>query len=596
MNGKRLGSMSLSSTRRQVVGLLGAGAVVSLLPGAMAATPAGGRAGARPNVVLIVLDDIGFAELGAFGSEIHTPTIDALAQAGLRYNHFDSKAICAPTRASLLTGRNCQTVHMEDLPPTRVKGPPPGTPFGQGLRKAGEGLAISGEMPLNAETLPMALRSAGYSTYALGKWHLCPTYSDQPERNKVWMPLQRGFDYYYGFLSGHSDQYHPPIVENNDPPFDPYHPGYHLSVDLIDHAITKMDPAKDPGKPKFLYLAMGAAHSPYQVPKAYVDAYRGHYNEGWDVLREARFERQKRMGIIPANTKLPPREKGDAAWETLDEQHKRVFARFMETYAGFITHADEQIGRLINYLKTTGQYDNTLFILLTDNGAASEGGPNGGWNREYADKTPVTEMDAHLDEAGSPTTHMLYQRPWAYAGDTSLRRYKLWPFLGGVRTPLMISWQARIKDRGAIRRQYVDMIDLAPTILEAAGSAFAAKVDGVEQIPVAGKSILKTVVSPTAPTRSVQFFELRGNRAITQGKWRAVAMHKIGTSHDDDLWQLFDTEADFSESTDLSKRYPEKLAELKKLWWSEAKKYTDMPLIEPVPFLYKMNGIDDAFD
>jgi arylsulfatase len=591
--GTKKQSTTGASTRRQVVTLMGASAAAAMLPmsGALAAK----AKGTRPNIVLIVLDDVGFCDLGAFGSEIRTPTIDALARTGLRYNHFDTKAICAPSRASLLTGRNCQTVNMEDLPPTRVKGPAPGTPMGQGLRDPSKGLATSGEMPLNAETLPMALKKVGYSTTALGKWHLCPTYSDQPERNKVWMPLQRGFDYFYGFLSGHSDQYHPPIVENNNPPVDPFRPGYHLSVDLIDHAITQMDPEKEPGKPKFLYLAMGAAHSPLQVPKAYIDAYRGQYDQGWDALRQARFERQKRMGIIPASTKLPPREKGDAAWDSLDDQHKRVFARFMETYAGFITHADEQIGRLVNYLKMTGQYDNTLFVLITDNGAASEAGANGGFFHEYNETVPVSEMYAHLDEAGGPSTQMLYPRPWAYAGDTPFRRYKIWPYLGGVRTPLIVSWQAQIKDHGKIRQQYTDIIDLAPTLLEAAGGAFATQIGGTEQIPVAGKSIAKTFTSATAPTRDVQFFELRGNRAVTQGRWRAVAMHKLGTSHDDDQWQLFDTDADFSESTDLSKKFPAKLEELKKLWWAEAKKYTDTPEIEPVPHLYKVNGIGDAF-
>jgi arylsulfatase len=598
MGTQRRNAASVASTRRQIVTLMGACAATALLstPVALAGKVAKNNSPAkRPNIVLIVFDDTGFSDLGAFGSEIRTPYLDALATAGLRYNHFDSKAICAPTRASLLTGRNCQTVNMEDLPPTNVKGPAPDTPLGQGVMGAGMGQALSGEMPLNAQTMPAALQAAGYSTYALGKWHLCPMYKDQPDRNKIWMPRQRGFDYFYGFLSGHADQYHTPIVENNNPPIDPYRPGYHFSVDLIDHAITVMDPQKDAGKPKFLYLAMGAAHSPYQVPKAYIDAYRGRYDKGWDVLRQERFERQKKMGIIPANTKLPPRENGDAAWDSLDAQHKRVFARFMETYAGFITHADEQIGRLINYLKQTGEYDNTLFVVLTDNGAASEAGANGGFFHEYGETVPVSEMDAHLDEAGSPSTQMLYPRPWAYAGDTPLRRYKLWPYLGGVRTPMFVAWPGHLKGQGQIRHQPVDMIDLAPTLLEVAGTKFATTVAGVEQIPVAGKSILPTFTSATAPTRDVQFFELRGNKAIRQGKWRAVGMHKMGTSHDADQWQLFDTEADYSESTDLSKKYPDKLEELKRLWWSEAKKYTDTPKVEPVPFLYKMNGIGDAF-
>lgn len=547
----------------------------------------------QPNVIMILLDDVGFADIGSFGAEIKTPNIDALAESGLRFNRFDTNSICAPTRASLITGRNAQTVNMEDLPPKHMPGfmPAPGPSKDVPL---GTGPATSGELPLNAQTVADAFRSEGYATYALGKWHLAPEYAKENEwRNHEFWPLKKGFDYYYGFISGHADHWNPELIENNEEIRTPKMPGYHLSVDLTDHAIHLMD--KNNTKPKFLYFAMGAAHAPLHVPKRYIDEYKGVYDMGWDKLREQRFERQKELGIIPENTVLPERDKGDVAWDSLSEQQKRVYARFMETYAGFITHTDEQIGRLVQHLKDTGQYENTMIIFASDNGAAPEAGQKGGFYEAYTDKTTVEQMDADLDKAGGPETYMLYQRPWAWAGATPFRRYKLWPFAGGVRTPLIINWPGHVADPGAIREQYVQLIDLAPTMLDAAGAEFANEVEGVKQIPVAGKSILPVLRDQSAETRDVQFFQLRGQRAITQGKWKAIAMHKLGTDFADDEWVLFDTEADFSESNNLADKYPQKVEELKKLWWSEANKYSNPAVVKPSESMYKYNQMDDAF-
>lgn len=539
-----------------------------------------------PNVILIVLDDVGFADFGSFGSEIKTPNIDALAESGVRYNRFDTSAISAPTRAAIVTGRNNQTVNMEDLPPDNVNAPSKETPHGTGP-------ATSGEIPENAQNIAQALKSAGYDTYALGKWHLAPNYKDDLARNQSFWPRQRGFDYFYGFLSGHTNQYKPALVENNQKITPPNHPEYHLSVDLVDHAIKRIDQKSE--QPKFIYLALGAAHSPYHVPQSYIKNYSGKYDQGWDQLRLDRFEKQKKLGIIPQNTLLPVREKGDAAWDSLDTEQKKVYARFMETYAGFMTHTDEQIGRLVDYLKETGQYDDTLIILLSDNGAAPEGGVNGGFRTAYMDKTTVKEMYDNLDDAGGPKTDMLYQRPWAYAGATPFKRYKLWPYLGGVRTPLIVSWPSHIQPPNSIRSQYVSVIDIAPTILEAAGTSFATEVDGVKQIPVAGKSFLETLNSDDAKTRDVQYFQLRSQRAITQGNWRAVALHRYNTSYNDDQWQLFNTAEDFSESTDLAQKYPEKLKELQQLWWDEARKYSDPAVVDPSEFFYNFNRMEDGF-
>lgn len=549
---------------------------------AKAAAPA--RPATRPNVVVIVLDDVGFSDLGAFGSEIDTPNIDALARDGLRYNRFDSRAICSATRASLLTGRNNQTVRMEDLA-SYAKKPDPA-----------DQSASKGELPVNAQTLPQALKAAGYATIGAGKWHLTPAYDEEPGQNQRSWPRQRGFDQFYGFLSGWTDQYKPTLVEDNRHLPTPDRAGYHFSVDITDQAIRRWaeSRATAAGQPRFLYLAYGAAHSPLQVPASYIDRYKGRYDKGWDALRAERFARQKQMGIVPADTVLPERNVGDAAWDSLDPQRRRVFARFMETYAGFLSHADEQVGRLIAALKQSGDYDNTLFVLISDNGAASEGGADGQFNH-YSGKTSVAEMDAGLAKLGGPDIHPLYQRPWAMAGVSPFRRYKLWPYAGGVRTPLIMTWKAGIKAAGAIRQQPVDTIDLAPTILDAVGAHFDDAVNGVKQIPVAGRSIKATWQSPVAATRPTQFFELRGNRAIRSGKWRAVAMHRIDTDFEQDQWQLFDTSTDFAEANDVSARYPAKLAELKALWWKEARRYSDPPVTKPVPMLYKMNRIEDAF-
>lgn len=534
---------------------------------------------AKPNIVLIVLDDVGFSDLGAFGSEIRTPNIDALAAAGLRYNHFDSKAVCTPTRAALLTGRNPQTVRMADLPTNK---------------RTDDITRDRGEIALNAQMLPQALKAAGYRTYGVGKWHLGPEYEDgKPGNNASW-PRQRGFDRFYGFYNGWTDQYHPDLIEGNEKLPKPDKPGYHFSVDMADKAIADIDDAA--GKPFFLYFAMGTAHAPLQVPSAYIERYRVVYAKGWDAIRAERFDRMKRIGIIPADTVPSERAKGDRPWDALSEDEKAVFARYMATYAGFIEHADAQIGRVVQQLKATGQYDNSIIMLLSDNGAASEAGQNGGFETMYRpSKFSIAEQRARIDDIGTAKLHAEYPRPWAWAGSTPFRRYKVWPYAGGVRTPLILSWPAVVRDSGAVRTQFVDAIDLAPTLLDAAGTGFAKSVDGQAQMPVAGRSIRPTIRNPSAPTRSVQYFELRGQRAITSGHWRAVAMHKYGTDFAKDKWELFDLSKDYSESTDLATRYPAKLAAMKALWWREARKYSTPALAEPLEIFAKRARFDDAF-
>ncbi|MCI4591702.1 arylsulfatase [Sphingobium sp. BYY-5] len=533
----------------------------------------------KPNIVLIVLDDVGFSDLGAFGSEIRTPNIDALAAGGLRYNRFDSKAICTATRAALLTGRNNQTVRMADLPTNS---------------RTNDLSRDRGELPANAQLLPQALKAAGYRTYGVGKWHLGPEFEDGSPGNNASWPLQRGFDRFYGFYLGWTDQYHPDLIDGNQVLPKPDKPGYHFSADMADHAIADIDDAA--GKPFFLYFAMGAGHAPLQVPRAYIDRYRGVYEKGWDAIRAERFARMQKSGIIPPGTFLTDRAAADRPWEALSEDEKIVFARYMATYAGFLEHADEQIGRVVQRLKNTGLYDNTIIMLISDNGAASEAGQEGSFEKMYRpNKLSFAQQRARIDDIGTDKVQPEYPRPWAWAGDTPLRRYKVWPYAGGVRTPLIVSWPSMIRDGGAVRTQFVDPIDLAPTLLDAAGTSFARTVDGVAQIRVAGQSIRATFRDPAARTRSVQYFELRGQRAITSGHWRAVAMHKYGTDFAKDKWELFDLSKDYSESTDLASRYPAKLEEMKTLWWREARKYSTPPLAEPPEIFAKRARYDDAF-
>lgn len=567
--------------------LLITGAVIALGSASLAAVsakrtePAAARpASQRPDIVLIVLDDVGFSDIGAFGSEIRTPAIDALAQGGLRYNRFDTKAICSPTRASLMTGRNSQTVRMEDLASTRA------TPDDRD-----EGMS-KGELPSNAQAVAQALRGAGYDTWAIGKWHLAPSY----DKAKASWPLQRGFDHFYGFIGGWSDQYRPELVDGNASVPVPATAGYHLSIDLVDHAIAALSaPPGTDRQPRFVYLALGAAHAPIQVPKRYIDPYVATYAKGWDAIRAERFARLKAMGVIPRGTILPPRDSGDPSWASLSDQQRQVYTRFMATYAGFLTQADEQIGRLVARLKRSGRFDNTLIVLLSDNGAAPEGGQAGGFRRPYFDQTPLADIARDLDQLGGPTTQPLYQRPWAMASDTPFRRYKLWPYAGGIRTPLIVSWPARIRAKGVVRTQLIDAVDIAPTLLDAAGTRFSPRIAGKAQIPVAGRSILRSFASPSAGGRQVQYFELRGNRAITSGRWKAVAMHRSGTPFDQDRWELFDTSRDFAEAHDVAALYPRQLEAMKALWWREARTYSKPPVAEPTKLIQSFRLFDDAF-
>ncbi|MDX1980747.1 MAG: arylsulfatase [Bryobacteraceae bacterium] len=518
-----------------------------------------------PNILYIVLDDTGFADLGCYGSEIATPNIDALASGGLLYNNFHCKAICSPSRASLLTGRNSHSIGMKEL-----AGDDQGYPHSRG------------RVTPAAATVAQVLQASGYSTFGAGKWHLVPGRDMKASGDRTHWPLRKGFDRWYGFLSGWTDQYHPDLVEDNHAIRRPARPDYHFSVDIVDQSLEMGGAhiAADPRKPFFLYLAFGATHAPVQVPKSYIDKYVPVFEKGWDRLREERFKRQLELGIVPAGTRLPARNPGDPAWTDLTDQERAVFTRFMAAYAGFLEHTDQQIGRVVNWLKQNKLFENTAIFLLSDNGGAPEAGTRGGFARPYGDRTTVEQMHQRLDELGSEKTQPLYQRPWAMASVAPFKYYKLWPYAGGVQTPFIVSWPAGIRKPG-IRKQFTDIIDVTPTVYDITGITPPPAFHGVCQMPLQGKSIRTTFEDPQSPDpRDTQYYELWGSRGIWHKGWKAVGIHVPGTDFDEDRWELYDVRNDFSESVDLAARNPAKLEEMKKLWWSEAARYGALPLLE----------------
>lgn len=519
-----------------------------------------------PNIVYILLDDTGFSDLHCYGSEVATPHMDALAAAGLLYNNFHTKAICSPTRASLLTGRNSHAVGMKEL-----AGDDQGYPHSRG------------RVTPAAATVAQILGSNGYSTYGVGKWHLVPTADMRASGSRAHWPLQKGFDRWYGFLSGWTDQYKPDLFEDNHTLPRPARPGYHFSVDIVDKALqwlTDHRATAATAKPFFLYVAFGATHAPIQVPKPYTDKYIGTFEKGWDEIRRERHRRQISLGVIPPNTKLAARNPGDPAWSELPAEERAVHTRFMAAYAGFLEHTDEQIGRLISHLKATNQFDNTAIFLMSDNGGAPEAGVKGGFVRPYGDRTPMREMHERIDEMGTPTTQPLYPRPWASVSSTPFPFYKLWPHAGGVQTPFVFSWPAGVKQTG-LRKQFVDVIDITPTVLDITGIEAPGVYAGVCQMPMQGKSIRATFENPnTAHPRDRQYYELWGSRGIWHNGWKAVGIHTPGGNFDDDRWALYHVESDFAETEDLAAKHPDKLAELKKLWWEEAERNGALPLLE----------------
>jgi arylsulfatase A-like enzyme len=535
-----------------------------------------------PNVAIIVLDDIGFAQLGCFGSAIATPAIDRLAAGGLRYNRFHVTSICSSTRAALLSGRNHHAVGMGMTMET-----PLGFP------------GYTGRIPKSAALLPRILRDAGYSTMAIGKWHLCPRgeYSAAGPMDR-W-PLGQGFERYYGFLAAEASQWDPPLVQDNtlvDPPRSP-RAGYHLSEDLADRAIRMVLDQRQaaPDKPFFCYLALGAAHAPHQVPAEWIEPYRGRFDHGWEAERDATFGRQLAAGLVPAGTQLTARPAWVQAWDRLSGDERRLFARYMEVFAGFVTHADAQIGRFLDFLDERGDLADTLVLVLSDNGASAEGSAVGTINEPHAwlgQAEGVTEALRHIDELGGHRAFNHYPWGWAWAGNTPLQLWKRYAWLGGVRTPLVVHWPGHLAEPGTVRSQFCHAIDLFSTVLDVAGLPAPEIVDGVTQLPVAGASIAATFADPAEPSpRRTQYFEMHGSRGIYHDGWKATTDYisplfgergLLPGSHDfdDDRWALFNLDEDFAEATDLSVAEPGRVLALRELWWAEAGRNQVLPLWE----------------
>ncbi|MGH1490491.1 MAG: arylsulfatase [Acidimicrobiales bacterium] len=526
-----------------------------------------------PNVVVIVLDDTGFAQLGCFGSDIDTPNIDGLAAGGLRYTNFHTTALCSPTRACLLSGRNHHSVGMRFI--SNVD-----TGFSN----------CRGVISPAAATMAEILNEQGYGTFALGKWHLATLEDCSPAGPMDHWPLQRGFDRYYGFMGGATDQYSPEITIDNHP-VEPRSSGiadrdedYHVSEDLVDQAIAMITAhqGSSPGNRFFTYLAFGATHSPHQAPDSYIEKYRGRYDEGWDVVRQRWFEKQKATGVVPPETTLAPRNPGVEAWDDLDEKNQRLYARMQETFAGFLDHTDDQIGRLVEFLKMIDVLDDTMVILVSDNGASQEGGKHGSLN-ELAFfnnvRTPVEDMLERVDEIGGPNLYNNYPWGWAQVGNTPLRFYKQNTYEGGIRDPLIIHWPNGISDAGGLRDQYHHVSDILPTVLDCVGVDAPDLYRGIPQKPIEGMSLRYTFDAPAESTRKrTQYYEMLGDRAIWHDGWKAVTKHKRGTPFEDDDWALYHTDVDFSECNDLAAEQPDKLREMVDRWWVEAGKYNVLPL------------------
>jgi arylsulfatase len=528
-----------------------------------------------PNIVYILLDDVGFGASSAFGGLVETPTFDSLANNGLRYTNFHTTAICSPTRASLLTGRNHHSVNVNTVIDLAVDAP-----------------GHHGYMPFEKATIAEIARENGYNTFAIGKWHITPTPDLTGAGPFNRWPTGRGFDRFYGFMAGETDQYTPMLWENTSK-IEPDLKGKHLTTVLVDKAIEYIAGQKSaaPDKPFFLYLTPGATHGPHQVDRQWLDKYKGRFDAGWDKYREEVLARQKKLGIVPANTTLPVRNQGVKAWDSLSAVEKKVFARFFEAYAGFLSHTDFEIGRLINYLNTINQLNNTLVVLIIgDNGASKEGGITGhaqGIN-EYIDGSLFTEkyedrikeMEKLYDDIGTSKTGPNYPAGWAQAANTPFRWLKQDANSeGGTRNPLVLFYPNGIKERG-IRTQYSHINSVTPTAIEIAKLTVPAAINGYKQEPLEGISLVYTLANAQAPNQHhVQYHEISGSRSIYKDGWKAEVYHRNGTSFASDKWELYNLNEDFNEQKELSATHPEKLKELQALFEQEALKYNVYPLL-----------------
>jgi arylsulfatase A-like enzyme len=528
-----------------------------------------------PNVLIVLIDDMGFGQSSAFGGPIHMPTVERLADAGLRYNEFHTTALCSPTRTAPLSGRNHHMNNMGSITETATAFP------GQ-----------TGQRPNSVAPLAEMLRLNGYSTAAFGKSHETAAWEVSPSGPTDRWPTRSGFDKFYGFIGGETNQWAPLLYDGMNQVEPSKDPNYHLMTDMTDKAIDWMQYQKSltPDKPFFIYFAPGATHAPHHVPKEWIDKYKGKFDQGWDKLREETLARQKRLGVVPVDTKLAPKPEAIKDWDALTADEKKLFARQMEVFAGFGEYADTEIGRLVEAIKATGQLDNTLiFYIVGDNGASAEGGMVGLFNEmTYFNGLHETVQDIlkHYNELGGPTTYPHYAAGWAVAGDTPFTWTKqIASSYGGTRNGMVIHWPKGIVAKGELRSQWHHVIDVAPTILEVAGLPEPKSVNGTLQTPIEGVSMAYTFADSNAPSRhTIQYFEIFGNRAIYQEGWLAGTVHRAAwefenrTTLENDKWELYDARSDFSLANDLAAKNPEKLKELQELFLKEAVRYQVLPL------------------
>jgi arylsulfatase len=560
-----------------------------------AGTPAGASTGVRhepirpvrppsgaPNVVVVLVDDMGFGASSAYGGPCEMPTAQRLADGGLRYSRFHVTALCSPTRQALMTGRNHHSVGMGVTSEMSTLDP-----------------GYTGFRPASAATMAQILGGNGYSTAAFGKWHQTPPVEVSPSGPFTRWPTGEGFDAFYGFMGAEMNHWYPQLYDGTTPvePTRLPEDGYHLTEDLLDHAVDwiRTQQSLTPDKPFFTYVALGATHAPFHVPAEWRDRYRGRFDDGWDAQRETTLARQKAIGVVPAETRLAPWAHGVPHWDELDEPARRVAARFMETYAGFAEHTDHHVGRLVDALDELGVLDDTLFLyLLGDNGASGEGGPEGTLREHLVGHglaDDVAAMDAVLDRFGDPTTYPIYPVGWALAMNTPYQWTKqVASHYGGTRDGLVVHWPSGMAARGEVRHQWHHVIDVLPTVLEAARLPLPRSVNGVAQQPVEGLSMLYSFDDPgAAERRTTQYFEMIGNRGIYHDGWTAVTRHGVpwlmvdaSGRFEDDVWELYDTTADWSQSRDLAGEHPDRLAELRALFTVEAERHHVFPLDDRV--------------
>ena len=552
------------------------------------AWPAGVRAPEdAPNVLFIVLDDTGFGQLGCYGSPIATPNLDRLAGRGLRYNNMHTTALCSPSRACIVTGRNHHSNAMACITEAATGYP-----------------GYNGLVPFENGFLSEMLLGRGYNTYMVGKWHLLPSHQETAAGPYDRWPLGRGFERFYGFLGGDTSQWDPDLVYDNhqvEPPRTAEE-GYHLTEDLADRAIEFISDAKqiDPGKPFYLHFCPGATHAPHHVPKEWADRYAGAFDDGWDAYREKVFARQKELGIVPADAELSRHDPDVPEWGSLSDDQRRLYARMMEVFAGFLSHTDHHIGRLLDHLEAIGELDNTLVMVISDNGASSEGGPTGTTNEAQFFNNAAEPFEASLaaiDEIGGPKHFNHYPWGWTFAGNTPFRRWKRETYRGGTSDPFIVHWPKRISAAGEVREQYAHAIDMVPTVLDALGIEPPATIRGVAQSPLQGVSFAHTFDDGAAPSgRTTQYFEMMGHRSIYHDGWRAVcpwpgpSFAEAGkgfgepitaetlTRLDAEGWELYHVAEDFAENHDVAAEHRDRLIALIATWYVEAGKYDVMPV------------------